>query len=812
MKHFIILFFAAFCFGVKAQTKLSAIVLDKQNKPAKGVEIYYSEDLVTTTNEFGYFEFNAKFFPVIIHGYLGKDIVFGYKFTSQKSINHADTIHFGDGDDLLLAVEIIKGDKGTFIDEVKTKELRANPAIGSGIESLIQTLGGVSSGNEMSSQFSVRGGNFDENLIYVNDIEIIRPQLIQSGQQEGLSFINPDLVQSVKFSAGGFESQYGDKMSSVLDVEYLKPDTFRSQVNLGTMINSVSVEGSKKKVAGLLSFRHFSNSLLTGTLNTAGTYAMNFMDVQTYLEWKPSIRWNINFLGNFATNAFQLLPESRTTEFGTVQEAYQLNVLMGGQENMNYRYGLGALTVNYQRNLNNSFKWILSITDINEQEYFDIEGAYQLNELDRDMSSKSYGKPLRTLGYGYYLNHGRNQLRSQILNFSHLGNLGKSTSKISFKYGIRINQETVKDRFLQWLYNDSADYNSATFSYSQDSIMLDDYVRASNSIQSMRYSGFIQSKIALNKAKGLWMTLGVRSQYWSLNNELIVMPRLSVKFEPNKLYNSKVDDSLKRKDIAWKLSIGAYHQPPFYRELRDFDGNLNTDVKSQKSYHLVLGMDRYLTLWNRRFKYTVEGYYKYMTDLVPYLFDNIRIRYYANNQSTGYAWGVDNRIYGQFNKGLESWFTVSILETKERINYLNKNNEIVQSDWLRRPTDKRLNFAIVFQDRLVKYPSVRVNLRLVVGTGMPYFLDGMARYTTTPNVIPPYRRVDIGFSKVLVQSKSGKSFHGINEAWFSVDIFNLLDINNVIAYSWVKDLNNNRYGVPEYLTGRRINARLYFVF
>jgi hypothetical protein len=201
-----------------------------------------------------------------------------------------------------------------------------------------------------------------------------------------------------------------------------------------------------------------------------------------------------------------------------------------------------------------------------------------------------------------------------------------------------------------------------------------------------------------------------------------------------------------------------------------------------------------------------------MTDLVPYLFDNIRIRYYANNQSTGYAWGVDNRIYGQFNKGLESWFTVSILETKERIQYTNNKNEMVQSDWLRRPTDKRLNFAIVFQDRLVKYPSVRVNLRLVVGTGMPYFLDGMARYTTTPNVIPPYRRVDIGFSKVLVQSKSGKSFHGINEAWFSVDIFNLLDINNVIAYSWVKDLNNNRYGVPEYLTGRRINARLYFVF
>lgn len=813
MKQLVIFFFAFFCFENSfAQFKFSGIVLDHQKNPAKGIEIYDAEDLISSTNESGYFEFTSNNNSIVVHGYRGKEVVFGHKFVLNLSKTSPDTIHFGEGDDLMLAIEISKGNKGTFIDEVKTKELRATPTIGSGIESLIQTLGGVSSGNEMSSQFSVRGGNFDENLIYVNDIEIIRPQLVQNGQQEGLSFINPDLVKSVKFSAGGFESQYGDKMSSVLDVEYVKPDTFKSQVNLGTMINSVSLEGSKKKFSGLLSFRHYSNSLLTGSLNTQGTYSMNFMDIQTYLEWKPSIRWNINFLGNFATNKFQLLPESRTTEFGTVQEAYQLNVFMGGQENMNYRYGLGALTVNYQANLKNSFKWILSLTDITEQEYFDIEGAYSLSELDRDLSSKNYGKPLRTLGYGYYLNHGRNQLKSQILNFSHLGNLGKSTSKISFKYGLRINKEIVTDRFLQWLYNDSAEYNSPTFSFSQDSIFLENYVRSINSIQSIRYSGFIQSNIALNKAKGLWMTVGLRAQYWNLNKEFILMPRFSIKYEPNKVFNAKSPDSLKKSDIAYKLSIGAYHQAPFYRELRDFEGNLNRNLLSQKSYHFVLGMDRYLTMWNRRFKYTVEGYAKYMTDLVPYLYDNIRIRYYAQNNSMGYAWGIDNRIYGQFNKGLESWFTVSVLETRERITYLNDNNESVQTDWLRRPTDKRVNFAIVFQDQLEKYPSIRVNLRMVVGTGIPYYLDGNARYSTTPNVIPPYRRLDMGFSKVLIQSKSGKSYYGINEAWVAVDIFNLLDINNVIAYGWVKDLNNNRYGVPEYLTGRRLNVRVYFTF
>ncbi len=813
MKQLVIFILSLVLYGNSiAQANYSAVVVDKNGNPVNNIDIFDSEEFLTSTNELGYFEISSKNNLLIVHGYKGKDLVFGHKFTSTSLIRKTDTIKLGQGDDLMLAIEINRGNKGTFIDEVKTKELRATPSIGSGIESLIQTLGGVSSGNEMSSQFSVRGGNFDENLIYVNDIEIIRPQLVQNGQQEGLSFINPDLVKSVKFSAGGFESQYGDKMSSVLDVEYTKPDTFKSQVSLGTMINSMSVEGSRKKFSGLLSFRHYSNSLLTQSLNTQGTYAMNFMDVQSYLEWKPNKYWNLSFLGNLATNQFQLFPESRTTEFGTVQEAYQLNVFMGGQENMNYRYGMGSLTINYQPNLKNTFKWIVSLTDISEQEYFDIEGAYSLSELDRDMSSKSYGKPLRTLGYGYYLNHGRNQLRSQILNFSHLGNLGKPNAKISFKYGLRINREIVIDRFLQWLYNDSADYNSPTFSFSQDSIILENYVRANNQISSLRYSGFIQSNVALNKNKGLWMNVGLRTQYWGLNNEFIVMPRFSIKYEPNKIYNTKVHDSLKRADVAWKLSLGAYHQSPFYRELRNFEGLLNTQVVSQKSYHFVLGMDRYLTLWNRRFKYTVEGYAKYMTDLVPYLYENIRIRYYANNNAQGYAWGIDNRIYGQFNKGLESWFTMSLLETKERIEYINTTNEYTQSDWLRRPTDKRLNFAIVFQDHLVKYPSIRVNLRLVVGTGIPYYLDGLARYSTTPNVIPPYRRLDIGFSKVLIQSKSGKSFHGINEAWFALDVFNLLDINNVIAYGWVKDLNNNRYGVPEYLTGRRINLRLYFTF
>jgi hypothetical protein len=298
------------------------------------------------------------------------------------------------------------------------------------------------------------------------------------------------------------------------------------------------------------------------------------------------------------------------------------------------------------------------------------------------------------------------------------------------------------------------------------------------------------------------------------------MGRISLSWEPNAYFNQQLNrsvnrkayDSLKRNNVTYKFALGSYNQPPFYRELRNFEGQLNTALVSQKSWQAVMGMNRMITLWNRSFKYTAEAYYKYLTDMVPYLYDNMRIRYFGNNNAHGYAWGVDNRLYGEFANGLESWVTLSILDTKEKIMYQNAKGEMVESAWLRRPTDKTVNFAIVFQDKLPQDPSIRVNLRLVVGTDIPYYLDGFARYTTTPNTIPPYRRVDLGFSKTIVAPNSGKKLWKFNEAWVSLDIFNLLDINNVITYSWVKDLYNNRYGVPEYLTGRRINLRMFVSF
>ena len=769
-----------------------------------------SGKVLTYTGKNSEFEIRLPYPSFLIFGYIQNEKVFGHYADLREGL---DTIIYGLGLDLIGTVEISAGSDNDFMEEIRPRELALNVGVGSNIENIIKTLGGVSSNNELSSQFSVRGGNFDENLIYVNDIEIYRPQLIQNGQQEGLSFINPAMVDRIKFSAGGFAAQYGDKMSSVLDVAYVRPDSTRIQTTLGTMLNSASIEGSHKKVSGIISFRHFTNSLLTSTLNTDGTYSMNFADIQSFVTWEINRHWSLDFLGNYARNAFQLRPESRTTEFGTIQAAYQLNVFMVGQENLNYEYQLGAFTLNYRPSLWAKYKWIGSITSINEEEYFDIQGAYNLSELDRDLGSSNLGKPVRTLGYGYYLDHGRNRMQSRILNFSHLGELGKKTSRTQVKYGIRYNREIVNDRYYEWLYMDSADYNVAPWSSSIDSIVLDDVVRANNQISRNRISSYVQAKQILDRQKNFWMVAGLRQSWESISQQWLWMPRVALFYEPHKNHNLRAPDSLKRTPSTYRLAIGAYHQAPFYREMRDFNGQLNRDLRAQESWHFVLGMDRIVTLWGKKFKYSTEAYYKQLSNLDPYLYDNIRIRYYANNASNGYAVGFDNRLYGQFNKGLESWFTLSLLQSKERIAYVDEAGVSRQSDWLRRPTDRRMNFAAIFQDRLPQNPSVRVNLTLNIGTAVPYYLNGDARYSSTPSLVPSYRRVDIGFSKVFRKNGDRATrAKWMKESWISLDVFNLLDINNVIAYSWVKDLNNARYGVPEYLTGRMLNLRWFAGF
>lgn len=774
------------------------------------------EDLAVTDSS-GYFQFTTnQNESITFFGYIGDYKVFGYRLNPEKDKNtYVLRIVEGQGLDLLPLTEITVGrERPPFIEEINPRDIQMNPTTGGGIESIIKTLGGVGSGNELSSQYNVRGGSFDENLIYVNDIEIYRPQLIHSGQQEGLSFINPDLVKSIKFSAGGFEAQYGDKMSSVLDVEYYKADSFRASANLGILLNSLSLEGKEGRVRYIAGVRYFTNSLLTRSLDVQGAYRMQFADFQTLIEVKLTPRLYLDFLGNVAINRYSLNPTSRQTEFGTVQQAYQLDVAMAGAESMHYNYGMGAVTLRHNIDSRRELKWIFSATGSDEQEFFDIEGAYYLRLLDRDLGSRTLGKPLQTLGFGYFLDHGRNKMQTSVLNFSHIGSFGKFSDRSQFKYGIRINYESIFDKYKEWRYNDSADYNIPPFGFATDSIVLDDVVNKTNEIVSLRGQMFVQNRWRLSKEKAMWLGAGIRGQWWQLNNEYFVSPRIQFSWEPHKMKNKLLPDSLKRNELLIKLAAGAYYQPAFYREMRDFQGNLNKQLTAQRTLHFVAGMDRYFLMWDRKFKLTTEAYYKPMWNQVPYLYDNIRIRYYATNSSNGYAWGVDNRINGEFIKGLESWFTLSMLQTKETILYTDDNGNEVKSAMLRRPTDRRVNFAAVFQDQLAKNPSIRVNLSLMVGTGIPYYLDGKARYSKTPGTIPPYRRLDLGFSKVL-KTADGKIKTNIPviknsaNAWISLEVFNILGINNVIAYSWVKDISNNTYGVPEYLTGRRINLRLH---
>lgn len=792
-------------------------VIRNQN-PYRGVaniKVRLSDDSqIGITDSLGYFYPTEKLYDGDqVFGYLKGEKVFGFLWTNdEQRLLH---IEYESGLDLIGEVRIRINKGGPFLEEIKPQKLQLNPSIGGGIEALVKTFIGASAGNEMSIQYTVRGGNYDENLIYVNDVEILRPQLISSGQQEGLSFINTDLVQTVKFSAGGFGAQYGDKMSSVLDVEYIRPDSFKGSVTLGTMLNSAMVSGKHKKFSGFIGIRNFNNGLITNSLDVNGNYSMRFSDVQGLMSYKLSRQWTVEFLGNLASNEYQLNPRSRTSTFGTVQNAFQLNVGMAGQEALNYLYGMGSLTFKYKRSVKNEFKWMVNHTAIAEEEVFDVEGAYFLSQLDRDLGSKTYGKPLKTLGYGYYIDHGRNRMISGVTQLSHIGTLGKQTDPFSWHYSVRVNQELVRDKISEWYYNDSSEYNLDPWGALGDTILFDNFIKANNQLKSLRGKGHIGAQWRLSKRQQIWLNLGIRGQYWNLNNEWVFMPRMSVSWEPNKNYNERQRvDSEKKADILFKFAAGAYHQPGFFRELRNFNGQINRSLLSQKSHHLVAGFERYIYAGTRKFKYTSEAYFKSYDDLVPYLFDNIRIRYYAQNSASGYAWGIDQRLYGEFTDGLESWFTLGIMQTKEQITYFDEVlKEEITTAFLRRPTDRRVNLGVVFQDQMPNNPSIRVNLSLNIGTGIPYYLDGNARYTNTPNVIPPYRRVDIGFSKIFENNKNlwiAKA--GLKSAWLSIDVFNLLAINNVIGYSWVKDLENNRYGVPDYLTGRRLNVRLYGSF
>lgn len=680
------------------------------------------------------------------------------------------------------------------------------PNASGSFEAVLKTLPGVVSNNELSSQYSVRGGNYDENLVYVNDIEIYRPFLVRSGQQEGLSFVNPDMVSSVLFSAGGFDAKYGDKMSSVLDVTYKHPTKFAGTAGISLLGGSLSLEGSTKnhRFTYLFGARQKSNQYLLNSLDTKGEYRPSFTDVQTYLTYNITPEWEIDALVNIASNKYTIIPQNRETTFGTVSEALNFKVYFDGQEMDAYQTYMGALSAIYLHPGNKlRLKFITSAYQSYEDEIFDVQGQYFINALEKDFGAKNLGDSVNNVGVGTYLPHARNRLSATVYNAEHKGFYNYGDHFIT--WGTRVQHEEIQDRLNEWRYVDSAGY--AIPQAPESAILMQDVINTRVTLSSNRLNGYVQDSWSINDSSQMHLNYGIRANYWDLNKELLVSPRVSYSIHPRW-----------KKDVVFRASSGYYYQPPFYRELRDLTGNINTSVKAQKSIHFVLGSDYSFKAWGRPFKLVSEIYYKYLDNLVPYKIDNVRIRYYANNNARGYATGIDMRLNGEFVNGLESWASLSVMQTQEDIkdDFYYKDGQRIEPGYIPRPTDQRVTFGLFFQDYLPKLPSFKMHLNLVFGSGLPFGPPKSERYKDTLR-IPFYRRVDIGFSKQIIGENvrlkiKSTFFKHINSVWLSAEVFNLLQVDNTVSYLWVADVTGKQYAIPNYLTPRQINVRLIAKF
>lgn len=733
-----------------------------------------------------------------------QDYLFDIKLTSSTSLETAVVIGDKNRDRPLIRIE--------------PKKLEYFSST-SGFEQQLKLIGlGIgSSGGELSSGYSVRGGNFDENLVYVNDIEVYRPFLVRSGQQEGLSVINPDMVDYVYFSAGGFQAKYGDKLSSVLDIKYRQPDSFSTTIRASLLGSSLHIEdiSKNKRFSYLIGARYRSNQYLLNSLDVQGDYKPLFFDMQTLLKYRLTSNASLSLLSTLSRNRFLVSPQSQQTSFGNVNSAINLYVAFGGSELMEYTTWMNALSLDFSPSKQVSLTWNISSYNTSEREHFTVEGAYRLSELETNLGSEDFANEKALLGIGYFIDHARNDLQASVIAASHKGKY--FNKKSTLQWGLGFKSESINDKLKEWRYNDSSEYNITTLGQQNNTtIDLDESLRASININSIRVNGYLQNSQIINRAKNTRITYGIRSNFWSLNQENVISPRLQVSWEPNKLYNDNIKqsatetDSLQHKtDWLLRFASGYYYQPPFYRELRRIDGTINENIKAQRSVHFVFGGDMNFEAWGRPFKFISELYYKHQDQMIPYVVDNVRIRYLAENISQGYATGIDARVNGEFVQGIESWVNLSLLQTKERLYYTDNNGDQRLSDWLRRPTDQRVNFSILFQDELPSNPSYKLNLSLIYGTKMPFFFDAKNRQNDGFK-IPPYRRVDIGFSKILFDQDTKKRPFWLKNAqslWASLEIFNLLQVNNTISYVLVKDFSNNVYGIPNFLTGRRLNLR-----
>ena len=687
----------------------------------------------------------------------------------------------------------------TSLQRIEAKDLKVMPdASGGSIESMLTTFAGVNSSNELSSQYSVRGGNFDENIVYINGIEVYRPLLIRSGQQEGLSIINPNMVGSVGFSSGGYSVEYGDKMSSVLDITYKQPEAFEGSVAGSFLGASAHVGHSTKKFSQLHGFRYKTNSTLLSSLDTKGDYDPSYLDYQTFLTYRFHPKWEISLLGNISVNDYKFTPHERTTSFGTINSAKKFRVYFDGLEKDRFETYFGALALNYQLNKYTQFAWMTSAFLTNELVTYDIAGQYWLDNVENSDGSSDATESTGSQGVGTYHEHARNRLKASVIATTLKGATQFKAHEL--KWGLTYQHEQIHDRVREWEMRDSAGY---TLPNHDDRIDMIYNLSSKHDIGSNRISAFAMDTYRLRTSIGRFVFAGgVRMSYWDFNNEFLASPRVSASYIPSFC-----------EQMTMRFATGLYYQSPFYKEFRDtiaqvansYVVRLNRNIKSQRSVHVVLGGDYTFRAVNRPFKLTVEAYYKHLDRLVPYEVDNVRVWYSGRNEAKGYAAGLDVKLFGQFVPGTDSWISFSLMRTEETYRGVK----------VPRPTDQRYSIALFFQDYVPRFPKYKVSLKAIFADGLPVGSPRKGReagYFKTP----AYKRVDIGASRLLVGGEDKLLQRGVlrhlKSVWIGLDVFNLLGINNVNSYYWVTDITNTQYAVPNYLTGRQFNLRLSIEF
>lgn len=670
--------------------------------------------------------------------------------------------------------------------QLETKDIKNTPSVtGNAVEELIQSQAGVSTHSELSSQYNVRGGSFDENSVYINNVEIYRPFLVRSGQQEGLSIINPDMVESIGFSTGGFEARYGDKMSSVLDIKYKKPKKFEANVAANLLGASAFVGFSTKKFSWSNGIRYKTNKYLLGSLDTKGEYQPNFLDYQTYLTYEPTKNWSIEVIGDISENHYNFYPEDRETKFGTMENVKSFKVFFDGQEKDVFRTYFGSLSISRKFGEKTKLSLIASAFHTNEQERYDIQGQYWLTQTETS----------ENLGVGTYMEHARNYLKATVKSIKFA--LEHKTKKHDIQAGLTYRIENITEDSKEYEMRDSSGYS---IPHTGEDLYMIYSLKAKNTLDANRLETYIQDTWRFSsKGEHTFFTLnyGIRFSHWNFNKESIISPRISLGIVP--AFNH---------DVTMRFATGIYYQAPFYKELRDTTtingityATLNNKIKSQRSIHFIAGFDYRFKMKDRPYKFTAEAYYKALSNLVPYTVDNVKIVYDASQQCSGHAMGLDLKLYGEFVPGTDSWVSLSLMNT--RININGKSIPL--------PTDQRYSLNLFFTDYFPGTDRWRMSLKLAFADGLPFGAPHR-QLDEQPFRAPAYKRADIGMSYRLLNNEKGDRKSIFKNIWLGIDCLNLLGINNVNSYYLITDVTNQQYAVPNYLTGRQINIKASFEF